>query len=276
MVLPMARASSRGTPALQRREQQKMATQSTTTHADLFEIGPVVLINMENRADRLRDTLRALDRHVRPGVTARDLQVLRPRRFDDAAGFLSTAYRSCLHAHLQAAEMAAEAGWPALVVLEDDVHFLDAWTHHGAALLAALAETPHDLAMLGYQDDLGHVADTEPGADGAHWQRFDGEVTGSHAYLVNGRYLESWIEHLRAISVGTPGDTVRGPMGPDGAINTAAWAKPDTIRLIPRPNLVAQRPSRSDINTSAVDRITLLRPIASAARRARVVRSRLD
>jgi hypothetical protein len=263
-------------PALQRREQQKMSSSRNVTRSDLFEIGTVVLINMENRTDRLRDTLRALDRHVRPGVTADDIHLLRPPRFEDPAGFSSTAYRSCLHAHLQAAEMAASRGWPALVVLEDDVHFLDTWTAHGADLLAALERTPHDLVMLGYQDDLGHVAATEPDVSDAHWQRFDGEVTGSHAYIVNERYLGTWIEHLRAIATGTPGDDVRGPMGPDGAINTASWAEPETIRLIPRPNLVAQRPSRSDINTGKYDRIGILRPIATAARRARVVGSRVN
>lgn len=213
-----------------------------------------VLINMPERTDRLRDSLRELSWASGRPVTEDDIYLLTPPQFDDAAGFINAGYRSCLHAHLEAAKWGLANGVERLLVFEDDIQFAPDWRTTGVAALEQLEAEPWDLATLGYLPNLGG-----PEQLGTfEWQRFDGEVIGSHAYVVNGPFLPRWIQHLEAISTGKPGDELTGPISPDGAFNTIVWVDPNIKRFLANPSLVDQRPSHSDINLSRVDKMTAL------------------
>jgi hypothetical protein len=278
--------------------QQDREESSTTGRAGaeaLVDTAFTVLINLPRRTDRFRATMRELDR-----VTGRrlhvgeDLELLRPPTFDEAAGFINPAYRSCLHAHLEAARLGQASGADRVLVLEDDVTFHPAWDHLESRALAELAGTDWDIANLGWEsatepadldsphvplvDDAGEGADRSAenragraGAGDDVWQRFRGELIGSHAYLLTGRFLPTWIAHLEAIAHGVPGDDLRGPMAPDGALNTITWVDTSVVRLRAVPSLAGQRPSRSDVNTRWIDRVPLARAGATTLRSARVL-----
>lgn len=255
-------------------------TPSVAPVADLLVFARPVLINLAERRDRLDDSLDELAEALgRRPVVGEDLHLIRPRRFDDAAGFASPGFRSNFDAHLRAAHWAREARAPRLLVLEDDVAFNPAWRRFGPDLLARLTLRPWDLASLGYLDDFGE-APARPAPDGgddasgpAGWTRFSARVNGAHAYLVNGPSLDDWIGHLEAVRDGTPGDDVLGPMASDGAINTFTWADPRRIRLVAVPNLVTTRPTRSDISPGLIDRLPV---VSSAVEQARRWRRRRD
>jgi len=166
---------------------------------------PIILINLEHRTDRLKDSIEALASGMGRSVDD-NVYILRPRKFEEAGGFINAGYRSCLDSHLRAAQ-----------------------------------EKPY-------------------------WIENSKGITGSQAYIVRGAMLPRWIEHMTKISTGEPGDNVTGPMGPDGAMTTVTWADTSVKRIIPIPNLVAQRSSLSDINAKTFDNIGVLMPVLSVAR----------
>ena len=233
---------------------------------DIATIADIALINLPERTDRLDHALselaRCAGRLLEPG---RDLRLIRPQRFDDAGGFLNPGYRSCLMAHLEAAESAGTETDRLLLVLEDDVTFEPRWPELQHRALAHLAEQPWHLANIGYE---GPPVE-EPDGNGMRWARFRGEVIGAQAYLVHPGFLPTWIAHLRAIATGSPGDDLRGPMGPDGALNTITWCDPSVVRMMAVPSMAGQRSFRSDITPSRYDRIPLARPALQALRSAR-------
>ena len=229
------------------------------------------LINLDRRTDRYEATMTELawvrGADLRPGV---DIELIRPRRYTDAAGFINTSYRSCLEAHRAALRLASDQDVDIALVLEDDVVFTPRWHEVEAELVAALTDRHWDVVNIGV---LGPQLD--PSGDATPvLVPFRGEVIGSHAYLVRRRFLPRLLDHFGDVARGEPGDRLRGPMGPDGALNTIAWIEPSMTRLLAVPSLVDQRPSRSDVNTRAIDHVPLVRHGVSLGRAFRVRRHR--
>lgn len=250
---------------------------SASPGVDLASFAHPIIINLPERTDRLTDSLVELSRAAGRSIEIdRDVQVIHPARFAQAGGFANPAYRSNLDAHLRAARLAREQGHERALVLEDDVAFGPGWSTWGPGLLDQLADRPWQLANLGYLDEWGE-APVRPdvplqGSEsvrprGVGWARFDGRVNGSHAYFLHRSVLGEWIAHLETVLTGVPGDSLRGPMSSDGAINTFFWINPDRIRLLATPNLAGTRPTRSDIAPGPVDRLPVVGDLAEAIRR---------
>jgi hypothetical protein len=93
---------------------------------------------------------------------------------------------------------------------------------------------------------------------------FGQEVIGAHCIGFRGTAIEAMLDHLHICKNGRPGDDKTGPM--PVAFNTFSWCRPEFRRMLPVPNMVGQRNSRSDVRPSRVDRIAPLRPLAALAR----------
>lgn len=118
---------------------------------ELLAYASTVLINLPTRHDRLRDSMDELRRlAVREIAIGSEIEIIRPRRFEQEGGFASTAHRSRLDAHLQAALWARGRGVERLLVLEDDFRFDPRWSDLGPRMLAELHETDWDIANLGF------------------------------------------------------------------------------------------------------------------------------
>ncbi len=225
-----------------------------------------ILINMENRPERLRDSVAELSAAAGKPVSAGvDVHVIRPQVFDEPAGFTNCGFRSNFDAHLRAAYWARDNGVDRMLVLEDDLSFGPRWAAEGTELLERLETENWQLASLGYLDTWGEAPKAEHGGR-PRWVPFTGRVNGAHAYFVHRSGLAEWIEHLEAVASGTPGDQLQGPMASDGAINTFAWVNPHVVRLLALPNMVGTRPTRSDITPGAVDRLPVIGGLAEQLR----------
>lgn len=234
---------------------------------DLLVFASAALINLDDRPDRLADTLAALSEALgRPIEAGRDVHLIRPIRYADPAGFVKAGYRSNTHAHLQAARWAQELGHERLLVLEDDVAFGPEWQQWGPGLLADLEGRCWHLASLGYRDEWGEAPRRLDGGE-AGWVRFSGQVLGAHAYLLHRTAYDEWIAHLETVLEGEPGDDLQGPMPSDGAINTFFWMGEDRVRLLAVPTVVGTRATRSDIDPSFLDRLPVVGALAEVARR---------
>ncbi len=244
---------------------------------DFLDFATPVLINMENRPERLRDSIDDLSVAAgRSIVAGEDVHLIRPARFDHAGGFTNAGFRSNLDAHLRAARWGRDEDVERLLVFEDDLSFAPAWADFGVRLLAELDEFEWDFASLGYLDVWNEAPRQDALALGvgragaerveAGWVRFAGQVNGAHAYLVNRRAIGRWIAHLETVADGTAGDDLQGPMPSDGAINTFAWINSDIVRVLAVPNMVGTRPTRSDITPSLVDRLPVVSDVAEIVR----------
>ncbi len=237
---------------------------------DLVQFAKPVLINMVNRPGRLRDSLieisQAAGRRLDAGS---DVHIIRPRKFDHPAGFTNCGFRSNLDAHLQVVEWANEQGHERILVMEDDLAFNPQWVHHRCGLIEDLSNQEWQLASLGYFDIWNEVPDADaldPNRSSG-WIEFSKRTNGAHAYFLHHSAYDRWIDHLQAISVGTPGDDLQGPIASDGAINTFGWVYPEIIRLLALPNMVGTRPTASDITPSPVDRLPLVRTVSEHIRK---------
>lgn len=233
---------------------------------DLVSFAKPILINMENRPERLRDSMAELSDAVgRPLNVGAEVELIRPKIFDDAAGFTNAGFRSNFDAHLRAAYWARDTDADRVLVLEDDLSFGPGWPIHGVELLERLETENWQLASLGYLDAWGEAPKVESDVR-PHWVHFTGRVNGAHSYFLHRSGIEAWIEHLEAVVSGTPGDQLQGPMASDGAINTFAWVNPHVVRLLAVPNMVGTRPTRSDITPAPVDRLPVLGGLAEQLR----------
>jgi glycosyl transferase family 25 len=100
---------------------------------------------------------------------------------------------------------------------------------------------------------LGHVenvaVDVPP-----RLNRFDGPLMTSHFYGVKAPARDRLIEYLKKAE-GRPAEHPDGGlMHLDAALTTFRQANPDLITLIAEPNLGWQRPSRSDIHSTWLQR----------------------
>ena len=230
----------------------------------LAGVAHTFLINLEHRTDRYQESRHALEASL--GLSIEDesrVTVIRPRHFEDSEGFINAGYKSCLHAHIDCASQ-AESRFESdtFLVLEDDFEFPANWDEVEHEILAELENLDWDIATLGYEE-LVAGPQAFPIEDG-HWQRFDGRLRGSHAYLVHRRALPRWIAHLETIAYGQPGDHVLGPMGPDAAMNTLTWVDERFKRYMLKSNAVGQRTSPSDCNPSRLQQIPIARAVHSS------------
>ncbi|MGF1595805.1 MAG: hypothetical protein ACFCVK_02580 [Acidimicrobiales bacterium] len=212
-------------------------------HSDLLTYAHPIVINLPEREDALRRTVHALTtisgRRLARGA---DVEVVRPRRFNHAGGFADVAVRSRLDAHLQAALWAERHDMDRVLVLEDDVVFSHRWAEIGPEVLSDLVAMDWDLASLGPDLPVDALPGREDDAErGGRWTRV-GAITGdgSHAYLLSRQFLDPWIDHLAAVTVGRPGDEIQGPMGPGEAMSTITRISPWTKRYVATPPVVAR------------------------------------
>jgi hypothetical protein len=174
--------------------------------------------------------------------------------------------RSCVAAHRTALD-AAPAG-VAVLVLEDDITPREPWWSVGQPLLDVLFtdDSSWDMVTLGWESASPIPAELGQGRVGL--VRYTGVTVGAHAYLIHPRFRDRWQRHLDAILSGREGDSLTGPMAPDGAANTITWVEPDMVRLIAVRSMIGQRRSRSDISPGRFDRVPGVRWAVEAARQA--------
>lgn len=204
-----------------------------------------VVVDLTQRADRLGATVTELrwvaGRNTEIGY---DVELVRPQRRSHTSGFVDSAARLRLDAHLEAARHGRDQEAQRLLVLEDGIEFDRRWHAVGRDVLAELDSLDWDIA------DLGHCGsgDVEPDPtlrSTAHWRRVTRCVPGGHAYLLHRHFLDSWIAHLESIVGTDPGDPRHGSMRLDGALDAITRLDPLTMRYLATPSLVGWRPPLS-------------------------------
>ncbi len=224
---------------------------------DVFDF--VRIINLPERVDRLKATVRELERIgiLLDGEKVKVFSAIRPPA---AEGFPSIGARGCFLSHLEVLRAAHEAGARKLLVIEDDIQFEKSFCSRIASALKAAQAADWDLLWL------GHVVSTDGCQDIAMVPCQQGLLT-THMYAVNGGILPRLITEFEAMLERPPGHPDGGPMFEDGAFTTFCLKNPEIVRMIAMPSWARQRSSRSDISPRGwVNTWPVLRTIADKCR----------
>ncbi len=154
------------------------------------------IVNLPSRQDRRREVMQQLEK-IGLKVGVNNVEFFEAVRPSDAAGFPNIGARGCLLSHLQILKEALASNCQRLLILEDDVNFVDSFSIGLAELLKALEHWQWDICYLGHtfavnsQKPSGFSYCSEP-------------IETSHAYAVNGQALPALIEYLESVILREP------------------------------------------------------------------------
>lgn len=230
---------------------------------DFFERAYV--INLPERVDRLQAMEKELEK-VRMPFKPGKVELFKAIRPDSAGQFKSIGYRGCFLSHLTILKKAKDLQLNNVLVMEDDLAFSEHFQKYEDSLIEQLQQTDWDIVQFGYFPE--QIAVNPKDSKFATYQKFTGEVIGSHFYAVNGKALDRFINFFETLLKRPAEDPRGGVMSPDGVLNVFPWQNQDIVRLITIPSFGGQRSSRSDCYTELqwFDRLPVSRELANVAR----------
>jgi glycosyl transferase, family 25 len=213
-----------------------------------------IVLNLTSRPDRHAEMSQEMARLGWPENQISWYPAIDPRT---SAGFINGGVRGCFLSHLAALNLARNAEYQTVLILEDDCTF----SPHFAAMAAiAVADTTWGICYMGHLEKV----QAAPGSF-VKWPAESG-VFLAHCYAVRGPVLPSLCRHLEAMLLRPPGSQDGGPMSPDGALGWFRRSHPEIRTLIASPSVAGQRSSRSDLSPRLLDRIPVVRHAADAFR----------
>jgi hypothetical protein len=175
------------------------------------------------------------------------------------AGFGRPGTRGCFLSHLAVLNLARNAGYRRVLVLEDDCELVPDFLDRQEEAAGWLASTPWGIAYLGH--DL-----TLPGPPGLRSRAPDEGVMLAHCYAITGEVLPRLCPYLEAMTLRPAGSPDGGPMHFDGGLCWFRRAHTDVATMLIAPSLAYQRPSCSDLSPRWFDRLPLLSALVSRSR----------
>ena len=227
---------------------------------ELFDA--IYIINLPSRTDRRAEML---EQFQKAGLSSKstNLQFFDATRPKYKGDFPTIGTRGCFLSHLGVLKAAIEAGHSRILVLEDDLNFVDDFQNAYRAQLTALREQDWDFAYLG----LLRVTPALEQRDGLAVVPPNSAVLGLHMVGVSAAVMPDLIRYLEAILGRPAGDPAGGPMHVDGAYGWFRAAHPSRLTVACLPPLGYQRASRTDIHALRwFDRMWGARWLAGALR----------
>ncbi len=230
----------------------------------------VYVINLPARTDRRAEMLAQFRRaDVAAALPAPVFfEAVRPA---DRGEFPTIGTRGCFLSHLGVLKTALAAGHARILVLEDDLDFVDDFQAAFATQAPALRESNWDIAYLASLK----VTPALPPARGLAEVLPDAAVLGLHMVAIRSRVLPELINYLEAMLGRPAGDPAGGAMHVDGAYSWYRAAHPARRTVACVPPLGYQRASRTDIHALRwFDRAWGVRALVAALRSLRNRRRR--
>jgi glycosyl transferase, family 25 len=230
-------------------------------------LGPferIFVINLATRVDRRRETevqLRRIGLSLESDRVER-FDAIRP---DEPGDFPSVGARGCFLSHLGVLRRARASNLRSVLVLEDDVDFVE-------GIASALEAPMHRLRDASWSIFYGggRMASSPRGmaSGGCVALDADEEVGTSHFYGLRGEVVGALADYLELLLTRTAGHPEGGPMHVDGAFCWFRRLHPRYRTLMAVPELGYQRLSRTDIHALRwYDKSAPLRPVLSVLRR---------
>ena len=208
---------------------------------DIFQ--KIYVINLASRQDRRREMCDQLSR-IGLSPEAGKAEFFDAVRPEVAGDFPSIGSRGCFLSHLGVLKDASARGFQTVLILEDDLNFVDTFRQRMAAIGERLRERDWSIFYGGYRVDRTPAPD---GLDCAAISSDEGVGT-THFVGVQGEVIPSLVRYLEAQLARPRGHPEGGPMHVDGAYCWFRRAHPEFITLLAVPQLGYQRVSRTDVH----------------------------
>jgi glycosyl transferase, family 25 len=232
----------------------------------LGEFECIYIINLASRADRRREIDEQLAR-VGLSLASPRVVLFNAVRVNDAAGFPTAGARGCFLSHLGVLEDSAKRGLSSVLILEDDVNFVDDFVERSEELADALSNASVKVFYGGHRFVVPPAAD--PSKSWIYVEPF-ALVGLSHFIALKGDAIAKAGQYLKEMLSRAPGDSSGGPMHVDGAYNWFRQAHPNFLTVAAIPEIGHQRASRTDVHPLAwYDKLPLVRDVAVTLRRLR-------
>ena len=233
----------------------------TPAGASLLEtFEQIRIINLASRADRRSSVTTELAR-LGLRVDGQRVAFHIAQAPETLGGFPTKGAHGCFLSHLEALKEAAAASVQSLLILEDDIGFVNDVEHRMVCELGQLKSTNWGM-FYG-----GHSGTDREASSGLLSLSPKASLLTSHFVGFNGDVIRNVGEYLAAMLVRRPGDEQGGPMHVDGAYNWYRAQNPQCITMVAQPSLANQLSSRSDVQPLRIwDRARGLRFFASLAR----------
>lgn len=229
---------------------------------DYFE--RIYVINLRSRPDRKRDLMREFSAIGFSAQNVRWFEAIKP---DDRGPFMSIGVRGCFLSHLGILKLAEAEAVGSVLILEDDVSFVNGFSERLTGVVETLQSGDWDVFYGGGGTERQH-----PVAPGLALVEPQDGVGCAHFIALRDSAIGRVRQYIEAQLARPHGDPAGGPMPVDGSYSWARRAL-GLRTLIAAPELCFQRSSRSDITPRAWDRIGGLRNLATLWRN---VKQRLD
>ncbi len=217
------------------------------------------IINLRERKDRHRNTLKELKKH---GIESNQNQVVfyTTERPTEQNGFPTLGARGSFTSHTRVMKLALEQNLDRVLVMEDDIAILNTVKTHGVEVVEHLKSVPWDIVYFGF------LMPKQP-PPGPALVPYSGPTQGGHFYGVNSTILPRLVDFLESCMTRPGGHPKGGPMFRDGGFNLFRTLNPDVKIYLASPNLARQRSSRTDLHKlNWYDQLLITRPLAEQAR----------
>lgn len=222
------------------------------------------VINLPARSDRRKEMTAEL-RRIGLNFDHPRVQLFPAVCPDDAGPFPSIGARGCFMSHLGILNDASQSGYEKILLLEDDLNFVQDFTQRIEPLLDNLNETAWSVFYGGYR--LPSEVALKP-ADGLALIPHEIGIQTAHFVGLRGVAIGKAADYLTTMLGRQPGDPEGGPMHVDGAYSWFRKDNPELATIGACPELGYQRPSRSDIFLLGwKDKIPLVRGLVRRGRK---------
>ena len=225
----------------------------------------IYVINLASRGDRRAEMQAQLNKIglslEHPSVFLFD--AVRP---DLIGEWPSIGARGCFMSHLGVLQHADRNKFKSILILEDDINFVENFEDRFRIVVDALAEREWGIFYGGYQIPKTEMPSTKNGV--VALLKPEVPVTTTHFIAFEGKNIREICSYLEAIVSRKSGDPLGGPMHVDGAYSWYRREFVKTITLISTRKLGYQRSSRTDISDLKwIDKLLLTKNILSILRK---------
>lgn len=204
----------------------------------------IYIINLPHRRDRRREMAEQLNR-IGLSFDSAGVRLFSAVRPETSEGFPSVGARGCFLSHLAVLRDACEQGFERILILEDDVNFVDDFVARMREIETALGNADWSIFYGGYALKT-HLQ--TGGAEAVVFAEAADPIQTTHFISFRGRAICDAVSFLETLLSRPPGDPRGGPMHVDGAYNWFRNQCASRVTLLAVSPLGYQRSSRTDIH----------------------------
>jgi len=233
----------------------------------------IYIINLETRVDRRKEVEVELA-NIGISLSHPNVKLFRVKKPTDFEGWPSAGTKGCFLSHLNILKDAQKNQYERILILEDDVQFINNFNQQMKSLIPQLNSTAWDVFYGGYEiDEQTKTTMSEKFKNSSN--NINIYISGSNTHVMcthfvafNQSIIVKLIKYLEAMMIRPAGDPAGGPMHVDGAYSWFRRENHTIQTVLAHPRIAIQRSSRTDIHDlNWMDEMLLIKDLTSIARK---------